>query len=270
MTLQDRAERAARSPWMDRIEAFGFIAKAAIYAMIGLFALQVTFGDGGAFLDTNQAADKVKVQPFGLLLLALLGTGLACYALWQITLAVLDPGGHERDAKRIAKRVRWAASAIVHGFLALSAFQTLAGLRGEDRKSSWLATLLGSPGGTWIMMGIGVAIMGVGAFQFVRAYQASFEKKLETHEMSATERRWTVRVARFGLVARGIVFPIIGWFFIQAGRHANAKEAKGIGAALREIATQRWGSILLPIVAAGLVSYALFMLVSAKYRKTYA
>jgi hypothetical protein len=270
MDLKHRAERAARSPWMDRIEAFGFVAKGAVYAVIGVLALQVAFGDGGAFLDSNEAADQVKVQPFGLVLLALLGTGLACYALWRFAQALLDPGGRERDAKGIAKRIGWAGSGVLHTFLAVSAFQTLAGVRGNDRKSSWLAMLLDSPGGSWVMIAIGVGIIVAGLYQFVRAYKKSFEKKLETYRMSPTERTWTSRVARFGLIARGIVFPIIGWFFIQAGRHANAKEAQGTGAALREIATNRWGAILLPIVAAGLCAYAIYMLMSAKYRQTYA
>jgi hypothetical protein len=270
MDLKHRAESAARSPWMDRVEAFGFVAKGAVYAIIGVLALQVAFGDGGAFLDSNQAADQVKVQPFGQVLLALLGTGLGCYALWHFAQAALDPGGHDHGVKRIAKRIGWAGTGVLHTFLAVSAFQTLAGVRGNDRKSSWLAMLLDKPGGSWAMIAIGVAIIAAGAYQFVRAYKASFEKKLETHRMSATERLWTRRVGRFGLIARGMVFPIIGWFFIQAGRHANAKEAEGTGAALREIATNRWGEILLPIVAAGLCAYAIFMLVSAKYRKSYA
>ncbi len=248
--------------------ALGFIAKAAVYAIIGVLALQVAFGDGGAFLDNQEAAARVKVQPFGKLLLAVLGIGLACYALWRFAQAAFDPGSDDTGAKRIAKRVGWAGSGVLHAFLALSAFQTLAGVSGDDRKASWLALLLDSPGGSWAMMAIGVAIIGVGLFQFWRAYKASFRKKLETHRMSATENKWATRVGRFGLVARGMVFPIVGWFFIQAGRHANAKEAKGTGAALREIATQRWGEILLPIVAAGLCAYALFMLVSARYRKT--
>jgi NADH:ubiquinone oxidoreductase subunit 5 (subunit L)/multisubunit Na+/H+ antiporter MnhA subunit len=269
--LTHRVEQAARGHWMDRVAGLGFLAKAAIYATIGLFALQFAFGDGGALLDSHDAARKVKVQPFGQVLLLLLGTGLVCYALWQFARAAFDPGRSGRpDAKRIARRLGWAGSGLLHGALAVGAFQTFAGHRGEDRKGSWIAQLLASPGGSWVMIGIGLGIIAFGGFQLWRAYQASFRKELETHRMSPTERRWALRVGRFGLAARGVIAPIVGWFFIQAGLHARASEARGTGAALREIASQRWGSILLAIVAAGLVAYAAYMMVNARYRKTFA
>ena len=50
----------------------------------------------------------------------------------------------------------------------------------------------------------------------------------------------------------------------------NARQATGTGAALREIAGHAYGSALLAIVAAGLIAYALFMGVNARYRRVFA
>jgi hypothetical protein len=61
------------------------------------------------------------------------------------------------------------------------------------------------------------------------------------------------------------VFPIIGWMLIRAGLDADAGRARGTGAALRQIATSTWGELLLPVVAAGFIAYALYMFVWARF-----
>src|SRR5688572_4721572 len=68
---------------MDRAGRAGFVAKGAVYAIIGWYALEVVLGRGGAFLDKEDVAKKVELQPYGQVLLAVLGAGLACYALWR-------------------------------------------------------------------------------------------------------------------------------------------------------------------------------------------
>lgn len=254
--------------WIDKAGRFGFVAKGAVYAIIGVFALKLSLGDGGAFLDTEGASKTVLQQPFGQVLLFALGVGLACYAAWRLTQAIVDPRRGHSDWKRIAKRIGWAGSGLVQAALAVAAFQTLAGEQGG--RSSWLGKVLALPAGQWILVAVGAGLIGGGAFQLYRAYRASFAKKLHTHEMSARERTWAIRLGRFGIAARGVVFPILGWFFIQAGLHARASEAKGTGAALREIAQQDGGAIWLPIVAAGLIAYALYMGINAKYRREFA
>lgn len=259
--------RAEALKWTDRAARIGFLAKGVVYAIVGGYALKLALGEGGAYLDKEGVAAKVEMQPYGRFLLGALGAGLLCYAGWRLVQAIVDPRGEDHGAKQIAKRIGWAGSGLIHGLLALTVFQTLTGA--DDNRQSWLATALAQPGGRWVFVLGGVGVIGVGLFQLWRAYRASFAKKLEKTEMSADERKWAVRIGRLGLVSRGVVFPIIGWFFVQAGRHADAREAKGTGAALREIAAAPAGSMLLPIVATGLLAYALFMAVNARYRRPF-
>jgi hypothetical protein len=47
--------------------------------------------------------------------------------------------------------------------------------------------------------------------------------------MSQNEQTWATRLGRFGIAARGIVFVIIGIFFIQAAMLSDASQAKGLG-----------------------------------------
>jgi hypothetical protein len=101
----------------------------------------------------------------------------------------------------------------------------------------------------------------------VSAYTANFQKFLSLGSLQSEPRRWVVTVGRMGLVARGIVFALIGLFLIQASRRKNAGEAVGLGGALQKLAEQPYGQVLLGVVAAGLVMYGLFSLVEARYRR---
>jgi hypothetical protein len=70
-----------------------------------------------------------------------------------------------------------------------------------------------------------------------------------------------------GLVARMIVFGLIGVFVIKAAVDYNPRDAIGIDGALQKLAHQTYGELLLGVTAAGLVAYAVFCLVEARYRE---
>ena len=78
---------------------------------------------------------------------------------------------------------------------------------------------------------------------------------------------WVTWVGRVGFVARGVVLFLVGGFLINAGVHANPRDARGIGGALRELSRQPEGRWLFGAVALGLVAYGVFMLVLARYRR---
>ena len=271
-SVQSYGRSAAHSEWVEKAARAGFVAKGAIYAIIGVYAVKMAFGDGGAILGGKEAAQQVAIQPFGQVLLALLGFGLAGYALWRFLQAGLDIGGSsDSGAKHAIKRVGRAVSGVVYGLLAFTCFQTLvnAGSSGGSKKS-YLHQLLMADGGQWVAIAFGVFVIGAGVYQLYKAKTVEFQKKFETQRMSRTELTWTKRLGRFGLAARGVVLGIIGYFLIQAGITANASQAKGTGGALREIASASYGSILLGLVAIGFIAYAVYMIASARYRNVYA
>ena len=262
--VADGVERATHSPWMKRAQAVGFVAKGVVYGVIGIYALAIALGYGGAFLGTEDTPEAVKRQPFGDVLLVLLGLGLACHALWRLV-STFERCPGKRGLKLAGKRVASLGGAFIAGFLSVTAFQHLAG-RSSDH-GSWVQRMLRRDGGDWVILAVGVGFLGVGAYQFYRAFTHKFRKDLETHEMSDTARTWLLRISRFGVAARGVVLVVIGWLFVQAGLHASSHQATGTGAALRAIMRQTWGTWLLGIAAAGMLAYALFMMVNAAYRR---
>mgnify|MGYP006144816813 CR=1 FL=1 len=78
---------------------------------------------------------------------------------------------------------------------------------------------------------------------------------------------WVIRLARFGIVARGVVFLVIGWFALQAARQRDAQEAGGVGESLATLGTQPYGRLILGLIAGGLIAYGVWQLANARYRE---
>jgi hypothetical protein len=65
-------------------------------------------------------------------------------------------------------------------------------------------------------------------------------------------------LARGGLIAYGVVHLLIGWLALQIAWGASASESADLSGALRTVADQPFGKILLWLVAVGLVALALW------------
>jgi hypothetical protein len=146
---------------------------------------------------------------------------------------ILDPEhqGQKMDAKRIAQRIGYAFSALAYAGLALTAVKLIIGLGGvkKDTTADLTAQLLAQPFGQWVVGLAKSIVIGVGFSDLYEAYKAKFRHHFKVDEMSQNEQTWATRLGRFGIAARGIVFVIIGLFFIQAARLSDASQTKGLG-----------------------------------------
>lgn len=85
--------------------------------------------------------------------------------------------------------------------------------------------------------------------------------------MSPGERRVIMPLSRFGLLARGAVFCLVGCFFLVAAAQQDPSEARGLSGALDALRQQPYGGLLLGVVALGLVSFGVYSIVEAVYRR---
>jgi ascorbate-specific PTS system EIIC-type component UlaA len=70
-----------------------------------------------------------------------------------------------------------------------------------------------------------------------------------------------------GLAAEGLIFSLIGFFFLTAAWQAEANEAGGLRAAFIHLGEAPLGNWLFTMVAAGLMTYGLFSLLKGCYHR---
>lgn len=261
------AARKAR-PWIEGYARFGHAAYGVVYLLVGSLAVQAALG-GGSTAGQERAFQTILLAPLGKVILCVVAFGLLGYAMWRMLQGILDADNEGRDVKGIAKRFNHVLNGLFHAVLAFTAAQLalLDSAGGGGSPDDLTARLLEQPFGRLLTVGVGVVVVCVGLYQFYCAYRAKFMEELEPGRMGTGERAWTSRTGRLGFAARGVVFIVMGVFFVQAALHADPNEARGLGGALATLARQPFGPYLLGVVALGLVSYGAFMFLVARYRR---
>jgi hypothetical protein len=253
------------SPLIEPIARAGFAARGVVYIVVGVLAARAAAGQGGPATDAHGAVRAIgRLETSGALLVAL-AVGLAAYAVWRFAQALRDLDSKGGGVKGLAVRTGYAGSGLVHLALAITAGGLVSRRAGSMR--AWVARSLAEPWGAWAVGLGGAAVVAAGVYQFHKAWAATFEEQLRMRRMTASGRRWSRRIGRFGLCARGVTFLIIGWFLVRAALHLNAGEVRDLAGALRTLQDREYGAWLLGIVALGLVSYGLLSLVDARYRR---
>jgi hypothetical protein len=263
------AKRAGKSDWVAVAGRVGHIAKGVSYALIAVLALQVAFGQGGGTTDREGVLRQVAGESFGTVALWLLAFGFAAYAFWQLVRAVLDRDNDGTDPKGLAKRGQHGLVGVIYVASAVAAVSLATGSKsgtgGSEQQET--ARVLEWPGGQWIVGIVGAALFVYGLANVWKAKTQKFRKDLNEGQMDPTVRTWSTRSGVIGYAARGVVFALIGFFLTKAAVEYDPDEAIGIDGALRKLADQTYGTWLLGLVAAGLLAYAVFCVVQARYRR---
>lgn len=234
----------------------GFAARGVMYLLIAYFALSAGRAEDGA------EALRHLESGSGRVLLGITAIGFLAYGVWRLSEAALDSEGHGSGAKGIAVRIGSAVSGLIH--LGLSAYAAKLALgkpagSGGSNTEEGAATAMSLPGGEMLLLVAAGALLLAGLYQFVNAVRLKFRRHLDPR---VADKAWIAWVGRLGYAARGVVFVLIGIFFLRAFDHGNAAEAGGVGDALASLP-----GALDTLVAAGLLMFGLFSLVEARYRR---
>jgi hypothetical protein len=152
---------------------FGFAAKGTVYLLMGVLALLAATGQqGGQTADKKQAVLTLQSLPGGPVLLGLIAFGLLGYIVWRFTQAVVDTEGKGSDAKGLGRRIGYAGSGLLYASVAWYAAKLAmsnSADSGSNTQQTLTARVLDWPGGEWIIMLVGVAIIGGGIYQVYTA-----------------------------------------------------------------------------------------------------
>ena len=269
-TGNSAVKRAATNPVLELLERLGYVVRGALYAVMGLLALRIVLSvAGGATTDLTGSLVVLVSNPSGKLVLIIVAVGLAAYSLWGFTRAIYDPLHRGSDASGYLARLGFVTSAVSYAAIVLFAIQLLAGSGAttNDGTQKTIAAVLTHPAGGALTILIGLVVIGVALGQFLEAYRATFARDLKGAEMSATARDVAVKLGRFGMFARGVIFLIIGWFVVQAGIHHDPAQTQGFSGAFVFLLAQPFGRILLGVVALGFVALGLHSFACARWIK---
>ena len=250
--------------WISPLATAGYASKGIVYAIIGVLSAMTAFGERGSINGSAGALEEIGSTSWGGILLFVIGIGLLAYGAYRLLGAFADIESEGNDETGIAKRLGYFGSGIAYTGIGIAAFGGMAG-GGSGHKKALTAEVLAMPFGRWMVGLLGVAIIAAGIFQWLKAAKGKYASKFSLERYAATKRHWIERIAKIGLAARGVVFPIIGYFLIRAAMQHDASETKGIGGALETLAKQDFGPWLLGITAIGLVCYGIYCWVLAIY-----
>jgi hypothetical protein len=203
----------------------------------------------------------------------LVGVGLLGYAAWRLVEAATGAEGEGDGAKGYAVRAGHAGSGVLYGALGVWAVRLLAGRESAAsagdgaRTDDWTARLMALPAGRALVAAAGVAVAGYGVYQLYKAAKKDVRKRLALTGVGADTERWIVRVGRFGIGARGVVFAIVGGFLGLAALRRDPGQAGGLPEALAAVERAPSGGLLLALVALGLMAYGVYQLVNARWRR---
>ncbi|MGW1142371.1 DUF1206 domain-containing protein [Streptomyces zhihengii] len=264
-----KARKAANSKAVGYGARWGLAARGVLYILIGVLALQIAVGDGGEQADRGGALATLAEQPFGSVMLWVVGIGLVGMALWRLSEAAFGAAGP--DGHKASKRALSGARAVFYAFVAYSVLSFAAGESGSgsgDQQSKDVTSrALELPAGQWLVGLAGAGIVVAGVVVAARAAMRKYHKHLKRGEMSRGARRFIDVTGVGGGVARGAVFAVIGFFVARAAVQYDPDEAKGFDDALRTFAETPAGPWLLGLIAAGLALFGIFSFAMARWRK---
>lgn len=268
VSAQRGGEAVARRREFAWFARFGLVARGVSYAIIGILALKLAAGSGGKATTQRGALLEIAQQPFGRALLIAMIIGLASYAIWRLVRAGIGHG--TQDADSAGQRIAGAASGLGYIALSITAVQILIGANsggGTNSPKKTTGGVLDWTGGTLIVGAIGATLIGVALYQGYVALSKKFLEDSNTAQMSRSVAHVFTALGVFGHLARMVVFGLVGYGLVKAAITYNPRDAIGLDGALSQVAHYSYGPVLLGIVAAGLIGFALYSMADARFRK---
>ncbi|MCW8093380.1 DUF1206 domain-containing protein [Alteromonas sp. ASW11-130] len=271
---------ADHETWIKYIARTGYASKTVLYIMLGVIVVSSAFS---AFTSSGSPSKKtvftnILEQPFGRYLLMAVIAGMICYSLWRWIQCFLNTEELDMEkAKDIIMRVFLFISGVLYFLGAYAAVKILMGQRGsngggesggDNSSENIAATLMEQSWGGYVVMALGIIIIIFAIVQFKHAWKCDFMDKFVTQNMSSKEIEASKKAGRIGYAARGIIYSVIGVFFLQAGWSHDPEEAGGLKEAFQSLMEQPFGDWLLMAVGIGIVLFGVFCGFEALYRQT--
>lgn len=261
------AKRVAQSEPFKIGARVGILAWGVTHVVIAWLALQIAFGNSGQRADQTGAFQEIASHTGGKILLWILFVGFVFAFVWRLSEAVWGYTYVQDKKKNIRKRATSAGKAVLFAVLAYLAVSTAVGAGGSGQgKQGATATVLGWPGGQFLVGLVGAIIVGAGAYKAYQGWKRKFEDDMDLPS-DHRARQTAVRLGQVGFIGRGFATALIGVLVILSAVTFDPQKANGLDPALKALAAEPYGMILLILVALGLLCYGAFLAFDARYHR---
>ncbi len=261
------ARRASDSPAARALARAGLVARGVIYILIGWVAILVALGQTSQHADQQGAVQLLASEPYGLVLLWLLGIGFAGYALWRLSEAAFGVTGEGNGA---GPRLKSLVRALIYAGFAYLTFEIISGAGGASqtkKQQDLTAGVMHHTGGRWLVGIVGLVIVIAGLTLVFEGIRRKFLRYLQLSQLSTRMRRLVEWLGVIGTAARGAVFALAGVLVLEAAITYQPSKAGGIDKALLTLRNQPFGEFLLILAALGLVTFGVYGLCEARWRR---
>jgi hypothetical protein len=261
------ADKVGRSSAVQTAARVGLAARAAFYLLLAGLVARMAFDGGSAGHQTNAhgALSVIAQTVAGKVAIAAAALGFLVLGLVRVAGAVRD-----RQAE-LPRRLVTGAQGVFYAALTWVPLSFLFGDRStgsEQAQKQQTASMLSWPMGRELVVVAGLVVMTVCAVQIRAAVTQDFTEGLQLRRAPAWVCRLVEAAGTVGIAARAVVFLPVGVFLVVAAVQADPQHSKGIDAELALLARQSWwGPLLLGLVALGLVVFAVYAGLDARYRK---
>jgi hypothetical protein len=272
-TASSTASRAQHTKTMQILGRAGVICYGVVHLVLAYLAIQVATGDKSEQADQKGAIQEIGATTFGVFLLWVLGLGLIAYGAWQVLLAVRGFYWVDKKGKRTRRRIGAVARAVVGFSLGVFSIVYATGSSSSsssssDKQQTMTAKLLAMPAGPFLVGIVALVIIGVAIGVAVKGIRKSFLDDLDMTDLPRGTQQWVRRLGVAGYVAKGVTFCIVGILIGVAAIQHDPKQAGGLDAALKTLASQPFGTVALFVVALGLAAYGVYCFPAAKAQRT--
>jgi hypothetical protein len=271
----------ADHPLVVKVGRAGWFAKGVVYVVAGFLALSVAAKASG-WADSASSTGDQEVSPIGAietvagssggtLLLWLLAIGMLLYAAWQVVSALL-PGGTGVEA--MGHRVGCITSAVMYVAFAIStialSLHDTDSPDGNKKVTGISASFMSHGFGRAVIGLVGVIVIAVGVYRISKGLKMDVEDELDMSGVPSVRRTWTERLGAVGEVGRGVGFSLVGFFLLRSAMTYDANQATGLDGALRRLAVESWGVLVVVVVGIGFVAFGVFCLITFTHRRLQA
>ncbi len=267
MTVSGKVDAAADSDAAEGAGRIGLATRGVMYLVSASLTVRIALsGTADEGPGKTGALKEVAAQPFGRIVLVLLAAGLAGYAVWRFFAAATYTGDNDDGAAKVwVTRLGYIGRGLIYVLAVITAASLILG-GGGSSEGGETARVFAVPAGRLIVLCTGVGLLASATYNGYRAIGGSYKKEWSDN-ISKRQRRWATVVSSTGLIGHMVVFALIGFFLTKAAIEVDSSEPESLDEAVRALAEAPGGTVYLLIVAFGMLAYAGFSFVEARWRE---